>query len=247
MKIKFNPVREVIEGRSVVMVDDSLVRGTTSKGLVQMIRAAGAREVHLRLGSPPITGPCHYGIDTPTREELIAATHSIDEIRDYLGVDSLGYLSLDGMLAAAGGGPASATPASRATTPPPCPRDSCSSARVPPGRDARMTGTYHAAPRLLLRPGPRRRHRRHEGHPRRQGRRPRRDDQPRHSRPARLHHRQHPLPRLPRDPAVPAPPEARRWSRRCSGSRPPPAVFGDADRPAARLGALRRRRSRCPA
>ncbi|HEU4699879.1 MAG TPA: amidophosphoribosyltransferase [Gemmatimonadales bacterium] len=103
VKIKFNPVREVIEGRSVVVVDDSLVRGTTSKGLVQMIRGAGARAVHLRLGSPPITGPCHYGIDTPTREELIAATHSRDEIREYLGVDSLGYLSLEGMLEAAGG------------------------------------------------------------------------------------------------------------------------------------------------
>jgi amidophosphoribosyltransferase len=102
VKIKFNPVRGVIEGRSVVMVDDSLVRGTTSKGLVQMIRAAGAREVHVRLSSPPITGPCHYGIDTPTREELIGATHSIEEIREYLGVDSLGYLSLDGMLRAAG-------------------------------------------------------------------------------------------------------------------------------------------------
>ena len=105
VKIKFNPVRGVIEGQRVVVVDDSLVRGTTSRGLVQMIRAAGAREVHLRLASPPITGPCHYGIDTPTREELIASTHSMDEIRDYLGVDSLGYLSLDGMVAAAGGGP----------------------------------------------------------------------------------------------------------------------------------------------
>ncbi len=102
VRIKFNPVREVIEGRSVVMVDDSLVRGTTSKGLVQMVRAAGAREVHLRLGSPPITGPCHYGIDTPTREELIGATHSVEEIREFLGVDTLGYLSLDGMLTAAG-------------------------------------------------------------------------------------------------------------------------------------------------
>jgi amidophosphoribosyltransferase len=102
VKIKFNPVRGVIEGRSVVMVDDSLVRGTTSKGLVQMIRSAGAREVHLRLSSPPITGPCHYGIDTPTRGELIAANHSIEEIKDYLGVDSLGYLSLEGMLRAAG-------------------------------------------------------------------------------------------------------------------------------------------------
>jgi amidophosphoribosyltransferase len=102
VKIKFNPVRGVIEGRKVVIVDDSLVRGTTSKGLVQMIRAAGAKEVHLRLGSPPITGPCHYGIDTPTREELIAATHSHEEIRQYLGVESLGYLSLEGMLSAGG-------------------------------------------------------------------------------------------------------------------------------------------------
>ena len=102
VRIKFNPVREVIEGKSVVVVDDSLVRGNTSKGLVAMIRGAGAREVHLRLASPPITGPCHYGIDTPTREELIGATHSVEEIRDYLGVDTLGYLSLEGMLRAAG-------------------------------------------------------------------------------------------------------------------------------------------------
>jgi amidophosphoribosyltransferase len=103
VKIKFNPVRDVIHGKSVVVVDDSLVRGNTSQSLVQMIRTAGAREVHLRLGSPPITGPCHYGIDTPTREELIAASHSIEEIRQFLGVDSLGYLSLEGMLQAAGG------------------------------------------------------------------------------------------------------------------------------------------------
>lgn len=102
VRIKFNPVREVIAGKSVVVVDDSLVRGNTSKGLVQMIRAAGAREVHLRLGSHPITGPCHYGIDTPTREELIAATHSPEQIREFLGVDSLGYLSLKGMLRSAG-------------------------------------------------------------------------------------------------------------------------------------------------
>jgi amidophosphoribosyltransferase len=102
VKIKFNPVREVIEGKSCVIVDDSLVRGTTSKGLVQMIRAAGAREVHFRFASPPITGPCHYCIDTPTRAELIAATHSVEEIRQYLGVDTLGYLSLDGMIRAAG-------------------------------------------------------------------------------------------------------------------------------------------------
>jgi amidophosphoribosyltransferase len=103
VKIKFNPVRDVIRGKSVVVVDDSLVRGNTSQSLVQMIRSAGARQVHLRLASPPITGPCHYGIDTPTREELIASTHSIEEIRQFLGVDSLGYLSLNGMLRAAGG------------------------------------------------------------------------------------------------------------------------------------------------
>ncbi|HEX5385990.1 MAG TPA: amidophosphoribosyltransferase [Gemmatimonadales bacterium] len=102
VRIKFNPVRDVIQGKRVVVVDDSLVRGNTSRGLVQMIRAAGAKEVHLRLASPPITGPCHYGIDTPTREELIGATHSVEEIRQFLGVDSLGYLSLDGMLRAAG-------------------------------------------------------------------------------------------------------------------------------------------------
>lgn len=103
VKIKFNPVREVLEGKKVVVVDDSLVRGTTSRGLVQMIRQAGAAEVHFRLASAPITGPCYYGIDTPTKSELIAATHSLQEIQRHLGVDSLGYLSLAGMRRAAGG------------------------------------------------------------------------------------------------------------------------------------------------
>ncbi|HET7789381.1 MAG TPA: amidophosphoribosyltransferase [Gemmatimonadales bacterium] len=103
VKIKFNPVREVLEGKKVVVVDDSLVRGTTSRGLVHMIRQAGATEVHFRVASAPITGPCHYGIDTPTRSELIASSHSVEEIRRHLGVDSLGYLSLEGMLRAAGG------------------------------------------------------------------------------------------------------------------------------------------------
>jgi amidophosphoribosyltransferase len=102
VRIKFNPVHEVVAGRRVVVVDDSLVRGTTSRELVQMLRQAGAREVHFRLASPPITGPCYYGIDTPTRAELIASTHSTDQIRAHLGVDSLGYLSLEGMLEAAG-------------------------------------------------------------------------------------------------------------------------------------------------
>jgi amidophosphoribosyltransferase len=105
VKIKFNPVREVLAGKKVVVVDDSLVRGTTSRGLVHMIRQAGAVEVHFRLASAPITGPCYYGIDTPTKGELIAATHSLEEIRRHLGVDSLGYLSLEGMRRAAGGDP----------------------------------------------------------------------------------------------------------------------------------------------
>jgi amidophosphoribosyltransferase len=103
VKIKFNPVREVLAGKKVVVVDDSLVRGTTSRELVQMIRQAGAKEVHFRVASAPITGPCYYGIDTPTKSELIASSHSLEEIRQHLGVDSLGYLSLDGMKRAAGG------------------------------------------------------------------------------------------------------------------------------------------------
>jgi amidophosphoribosyltransferase len=105
VKVKYNPVREVLAGKSVVMVDDSIVRGTTTRGLVALIRAAGAREVHMRVSSPPITGPCYYGIDTPRREELIAANHSVEEIAQRIGVDSLGYLSLEGMLAAVPGGP----------------------------------------------------------------------------------------------------------------------------------------------
>jgi amidophosphoribosyltransferase len=105
VKVKYNAVREVLAGKSVVMVDDSIVRGTTTKGLVAMIRAAGAREVHMRVSSSPITGPCYYGIDTPSREELIAANHPVDEIGRLIGVDSLGYLSLDGMLNAVPDGP----------------------------------------------------------------------------------------------------------------------------------------------
>ncbi|HLZ45275.1 MAG TPA: amidophosphoribosyltransferase [Gemmatimonadales bacterium] len=103
VKIKFNPVREVLQGKKVVVVDDSLVRGTTSRELVQMIRQAGAKEVHFRVASAPITGPCYYGIDTPTKSELIASSHTLEQIREHLGVDSLGYLSLEGMKRAAGG------------------------------------------------------------------------------------------------------------------------------------------------
>ena len=105
VKVKYNAVRDVLEGKKVVMVDDSIVRGTTTRGLVALVRAAGAREVHMRVSSAPITGPCYYGIDTPTREELIAANLTIPQIAGHLGVDSLGYLSLEGMLASVPGGP----------------------------------------------------------------------------------------------------------------------------------------------
>jgi amidophosphoribosyltransferase len=97
VRIKYNAVREVLEGKRVVVVDDSLVRGTTSRGLVSLIREAGAKEVHFRIASPPVLSPCYYGIDMPTKEELIGSQLSVDEIRDRLGVDSLGYLSLEGM------------------------------------------------------------------------------------------------------------------------------------------------------
>jgi amidophosphoribosyltransferase len=98
-RMKYNPVREVVEGRRVVVVDDSLVRGTTSTSLVKFLRQAGAAEVHFRIASPPVTHPCFYGIDMPSKEELIGGTHEVPEIERILGVDSLGYLSLEGMLA----------------------------------------------------------------------------------------------------------------------------------------------------
>ena len=100
VRVKFNPVREVLDGKRVVVVDDSIVRGTTSRKLVRLLRRAGASQVHFRVGSPPVTHPCFYGIDTPSRRELIGALKSVDEIREFLGVDSLGYLSLEGMLSA---------------------------------------------------------------------------------------------------------------------------------------------------
>ncbi|HTY40727.1 MAG TPA: amidophosphoribosyltransferase [Thermoanaerobaculia bacterium] len=102
VKVKLNPVREVVEGKRVVLVDDSIVRGTTSRKIVKMLREAGAREVHVRVSSPPTMNSCHYGIDTPTRGELIAANQSVDEIRRFIDADSLGYLSVEGMLEAFG-------------------------------------------------------------------------------------------------------------------------------------------------
>jgi amidophosphoribosyltransferase len=98
VKIKLNPVRDLIEGNRVILIDDSIVRGTTSKKIVKMVRDAGATEVHMRISCPPTIAPCYYGVDTPTKEELIAAQNSIEEIRLYLDADSLGYLSIEGLL-----------------------------------------------------------------------------------------------------------------------------------------------------
>ncbi len=103
VKLKLNALRGVLAGKRVVVIDDSIVRGTTSRKIVKMIRAAGATEVHVRISSPPTSWPCYYGIDTPTRQELIASSHSIEQIADYVTADSLGYLSLDGLYAAVGG------------------------------------------------------------------------------------------------------------------------------------------------
>lgn len=103
VKVKLNAVREVLEGKRVIVVDDSIVRGTTSRKIVKMIRQAGAKEVHMRISSPPIVSPCFYGIDTPTKKELIGSSHGIEEIRKYVTADTLAYLSLEGMLAAAPG------------------------------------------------------------------------------------------------------------------------------------------------
>ena len=102
VRVKLNPVKSILAGKRVVLVDDSIVRGTTSRKIVKMVRAAGATEVHMRISCPPTVSPCFYGVDTPRRAELIAATHSLDEIRRYIGADSLGYLSLDGLLASVG-------------------------------------------------------------------------------------------------------------------------------------------------
>ncbi|MDP9150019.1 MAG: amidophosphoribosyltransferase [Myxococcota bacterium] len=103
VRLKLNPVEPVLRGKRVVVIDDSIVRGTTSRKIVKMLRDAGAREVHLRISSPPTQWPCFYGIDTPTRSELIASSHSVDEIARYVTADSLGYLSLEGMLDTLGG------------------------------------------------------------------------------------------------------------------------------------------------
>ncbi|HUO03791.1 MAG TPA: amidophosphoribosyltransferase [Candidatus Binataceae bacterium] len=104
VKIKFNPVSDLLRGKRIVLIEDSLVRGTTLRKVIPMLRQAGAREVHMRIAAPPTTHSCFYGIDTPTREELLASSHSIEEIRRYITADSLGYLSWDGLYAFLGNG-----------------------------------------------------------------------------------------------------------------------------------------------
>ncbi len=102
VRLKLNPIRDLIAGRRIVLIDDSIVRGTTSKKIVQMVREAGAAEVHMRISCPPTISPCYYGVDTPRKEDLIAAQMSVEEVREYIGADSLGYLSHEGMLEAIG-------------------------------------------------------------------------------------------------------------------------------------------------
>ena len=104
VKLKLNAIRSLLEGKRVVLLDDSIVRGTTSRKIVRMIRNAGAKEVHMRISCPPTISPCFYGVDTPSKKQLIAANKSIDEIRDYIGADSLAYLSLEGLKKACGEG-----------------------------------------------------------------------------------------------------------------------------------------------
>ena len=102
VKVKLNPVKSILEGKRVLLIDDSIIRGTTSQKIVRMIRAAGASEVHMRISCPPTISPCYYGIDTPRRSELIASSNSVEDIREYLNADSLSYLSIEGMLSSVG-------------------------------------------------------------------------------------------------------------------------------------------------
>ena len=108
VRVKLNPVRDLIAGRRVVLIDDSIVRGTTSKKIVQMVREVGATEIHVRISCPPTISPCYYGVDTPNKADLIAAQMSVEDIRKFIGADTLGYLSLEGMMGATGISPKAA-------------------------------------------------------------------------------------------------------------------------------------------
>jgi len=123
VKLKLNPVRALLKDKRVVLIDDSIVRGTTSRKIVSMVRSAGAREVHMRISCAPTVGPCYYGVDTPRRAELIASSHSVEEIRRYIRADSLGYLSLEGMYRAVGEGRSFCTACYTNTYPVPVPKE----------------------------------------------------------------------------------------------------------------------------
>jgi amidophosphoribosyltransferase len=129
LRLKFNPLPEIVEGLRVVVVDDSIVRGNTTRQIVGMLRDAGAEEVHLRISAPPIRHPCHYGIDMSTREEMIAHERTVEEIADHLGADSLAYLSIDGVYEAIGADPADHC-------------DACFSGRYPLGDDGAGNGKF---------------------------------------------------------------------------------------------------------
>jgi amidophosphoribosyltransferase len=109
VKLKLNPVRNLLEGKRVILIDDSIIRGTTSRKIVRMVRGAGAKEVHLRISCPPTISPCFYGVDTPSKRDLIAANKTIDEIREFIEADSLAYLSLEGLYKACGSNPGANT------------------------------------------------------------------------------------------------------------------------------------------
>ncbi len=103
VKVKLNPQEAILKNKKIIVIDDSLVRGTTSQKIINLVRAFGAKEVHMRIAAPPTIGPCYYGVDTPTKDQLIACSHSVDDIRQYIGADSLKYVSIEGLLTAAGG------------------------------------------------------------------------------------------------------------------------------------------------
>jgi amidophosphoribosyltransferase len=102
VKLKLNPVRQLLKGKRVILIDDSIVRGTTSQKIVRLVRDAGATEVHMRISCPPTTSPCYYGVDTPERRHLIAARKSVAEVQEFIGADSLAYLSLEGLRTSCG-------------------------------------------------------------------------------------------------------------------------------------------------
>ena len=103
VRIKLNAIKENVDGKRVVIIDDSIVRGTTSKRLVKLLRASGAKEVHFRVSSPPVSHTCHFGIDTPYRQDLIGAKHGVEEIREMIGADTLGFISVEGLVQSVGG------------------------------------------------------------------------------------------------------------------------------------------------